>query len=168
MLQIRRFRLGEEPALFGLYHSAIHLVACQHYSPAQIDAWAPGDVDPQAWAVRIQGIDPFVAKANGQLVGYADVQADGYIDHFFVSGHRPRQGIGRALMSRLHDEAARLGVKRLSSDVSLTAQPFFAHFGFEVVEQRAPVRRGVALPNARMIKPLTGVGGRDALASPEA
>lgn len=38
----------------------------------------------------------------------------------------------------------------LSSDVSLTAQPFFARFGFEIVEQRCPVIRGVAIPNALM------------------
>jgi mRNA-degrading endonuclease RelE of RelBE toxin-antitoxin system len=32
----------------------------------------------------------FVAELNGELVGYADVQGNGYIDHFFVSGKRPQ------------------------------------------------------------------------------
>ncbi len=42
----------------------------------------------------------------------------------------------------------------LTSDVSLTAQPFFAHFGFQVVECRVAVIRGVTIPNARMRKEL--------------
>ena len=102
----------------------------------------------------MRGIDPFVAEIEGRPVGYADVQKNGYIDHFFVSGLHPRQGIGRSLMAVLEAEARRLGVTELSSDVSRTAQPFFASFGFKVVEQRVPVVRGVVVPNALMRKAL--------------
>ena len=41
---------------------------------------------------------PFVAEIEGQIVGYADLQEDGYIDHFFVSGSMARRGVGSALM----------------------------------------------------------------------
>lgn len=149
-MPIRRFRPGEEAALFEVYHSAIHLIAAKDYTEAQVQAWAPADLDPGLWAQRIQSIQPFVAEIEGVIVGYVDVQANGYIDHFFVSGHHPRQGIGSALMATIEAEAQRLGLQELTSDVSLTAQPFFARFGFDVVEHRAPVRRGVAIPNALM------------------
>lgn len=153
-MRIRRFEAGDETALFEVYYSAIHLVARQHYSEEQVNAWAPCDLDPELWAKRVQGIDPFVAVLGGNVVGYADVQASGYIDHFFVSGRHPRMGIGRALMETLHEEAARLDVSELTSDVSVTAQPFFQAFGFEIVERRMPTIRGVALPNAFMRKSL--------------
>ncbi len=42
---IRRYRFGEEPALFKVFHSAIHLVARRDYSNEQIKAWAPLDLD---------------------------------------------------------------------------------------------------------------------------
>jgi putative acetyltransferase len=42
--------------------------------------------------------------------------------------------------------------------VSLSAQAFFEHFGFHVVERRSPVIRGVALDNALMRKHI--VAGR--------
>ncbi|MGS0743780.1 GNAT family N-acetyltransferase [Glaciimonas sp. GG7] len=151
---IRAFQFGDEPALRTVYHSAIHQIACRDYTPEQIAAWSPENFDPEAWARRIRGINPFVVEIGAEIVGYADVQTSGYIDHFFVSGAHPRRGIGSLLMARIHEEAARMQIPALTSDVSLTAQPFFAHFGFHIVEQRAPIVRGVTLHNALMCKEL--------------
>jgi putative acetyltransferase len=153
-MNIRRFQTGEELALFEVYYSAIHLIASNDYSAEQLNAWAPLNLDRELWVNRIRGIDPFVAEIDGQPVGYADVQQNGYIDHFFVSGHHPRKGVGKALMQVIHNEAKCLSVKELTSDVSLTAQPFFERFGFVVVEQRKPVVRGIEIPNALMRKSL--------------
>ena len=149
-MRIRRFRLGEEASLFEIYHSAIHLVACRDYTAEQVNAWAPADLERDLWVNRIRGINPFVAEIDGRPVGYADVQRSGYIDHFFVSGWHPRQGVGSALMNFIESEAAYMGVAELTSDVSRTAQPFFERFGFVLVENRVPVIRGVEVPNALM------------------
>jgi putative acetyltransferase len=153
-VHIRRFRAGEEAALFNVFHSAIHLIASRDYSQEQVNAWAPNGVSEALWAEKILSINPFVAEIDGEAVGYADLQPSGYIDHFFVSGDHPRQGIGASLMGVIHQEASRLGVVELTSDVSLTAQPFFEKFGFHIVERRLPELRGVVIPNARMRKGL--------------
>jgi len=150
--RLRRFRAGDEPALLAVFRSSVHLVASRDYTPEQIAAWAPLDMDETRWVERMRGIDPWVAERDGAIVGYADLQPTGYIDHFFVSGHHPRQGIGRALMTRLLAEAGRLGLAELTSDVSLTAEPFFARWGFEVVARHERAWRGVVIPNASMRK----------------
>lgn len=147
---IRRYREGEEPALFDVYYSAIHLVASRDYTSQQIEAWAPRDLNALLWERRIQGINPFVAELDGTVLAYADVQASGYIDHFFVSGTHPRRGLGTMLMTRILEEAARLELRELTSDVSRTAQGFFERFGFGVVEQRNPVLNGITIPNVLM------------------
>jgi putative acetyltransferase len=154
-MHVRKFRLGDEAALFSVYYSAIHQIASRDYSRIQIEAWAPADLDGEIWATRMRGIDPFVVEADGLLIAYADVQENGYIDHFFVSGHHPRQGAGRLLMETIHESARRQSMEMLTSDVSRTAQPFFEHFGFEVLEQRSPTIRGVVVPNALMRKTLS-------------
>ena len=153
-MEIRRFRLGDEAALFRVYFTAIHGVASRGYSPEKIEAWAPADLDVDLWANRVQKIRPFVVDFDNEIVGYADVQPDGYVDHFFVSGSHPRQGIGTRLMTRIHEEATSLGLTELTSNVSKTAEPFFALHGFHVVERRFPVLRGVTLQNALMRKEL--------------
>jgi putative acetyltransferase len=154
MVHIRRFQIGDEPALFRVYSSAIHQIARGDYTQEQIDAWAPQDLDQELWNNKMRGIQPFVAEEGAEVVGYADVQSSGYIDHFFVSGFRPRQGIGGMLMEHIHQEAVTLGLVELTSDVSRTAEPFFRRYGFRVVEQRSRVLRGVVVPNALMRKVL--------------
>jgi putative acetyltransferase len=147
---IRRYEPGEDASLFEIYFTAIHLVASHDYTAEQVQAWAPRDLDVVLWKNKIREINPFVADLDGELVGYADVQSNGYIDHFFVSGRHPRRGIGSLLMRRILAEAVFLGAPSLTSNVSRTAQPFFQKFGFVVTEQRYPEIRGVVVPNALM------------------
>ena len=103
----------------------------------------------------MRDINPFVVELDNELVGYADVQSNGYIDHFYVSGFHSRQGIGSLLMRSILQEAEKFGYTELTSDVSKTAQSFFAGYGFQVIERRSPVRRGVTIPNALMRKDLS-------------
>lgn len=157
MVRIRPWRAGEEWALHTVYHSAIHGLAVRDYTPEQIEAWAPSTIDDalrERWVARIRAIAPYVAEVEGNIAGYADVQADGYIDHFFVAAAFSRQGVGSALMEHLHAVARTARLATMSSDVSRTAQPFFRRWGFVVVEERKPVVRGVEVPNARMEKRL--------------
>lgn len=153
-MEIRRFRTGDEDALFQVFLSAVHDIASRDYTAAQIEAWAPTDIAPKEWASRMRALRPFVVEVEGEIAGYADIQPNGYIDHFFVSGAHTRQGVGTLLMSRIHDEAKLLGISELTADVSKTAEPFFLHCGFHVVERGFPIRRGVTLQNALMRKNL--------------
>jgi putative acetyltransferase len=45
-------------------------------------------------------------------------------------------------------------LRSLFSHISLTAQPFFSHFGFEIEKDRTVIVRGVALRSAIMRKTL--------------
>ena len=155
-MNVREFQLGDERALHVVYHSAIHEVASKDYTTEQIEAWAPESLGLEAiWTNKMREIRPFVVEdALGRIVAYADVQSNGYIDHFFVSGPHARQGIGTLLMNRIHEVAHEKSIPVLTSHVSRTAQPFFRKFDFSVIEQRAPVVRGVVVPNALMRKEL--------------
>ncbi|MCS3456664.1 putative acetyltransferase [Aeromonas sp. BIGb0405] len=153
-MNIRRFNIGDEAALFKVFLSAVHEVASAEYTAEQIQAWAPEDISQTLWADHIRTLRPFVADIDGDIAGYADVQPNGYIDHFFVAGSHARQGVGTRLMMRLHEEARLLGIDELTADVSKSAEPFFALHGFHVEERRYPVRRGVMIPNALMRKVL--------------
>ncbi|MGB6306203.1 MAG: GNAT family N-acetyltransferase [Steroidobacteraceae bacterium] len=151
---IRAFQVGDEPHLHQVFLSAIHGIANRDYTPEQLNAWAPEYVDPVLWADRMRGIAPFVVEDDGKPIAYADIQPSGYIDHFFVSARYARQGVGSKLMRRLHDEAEAKGMRVLTANVSRTAQRFFKHWGFSIIEERQPVVRGVVIPNALMKKEL--------------
>jgi putative acetyltransferase len=151
---VRAFKKGDEPALQAVFHSAVHTSAAKEYTVEQLDAWAPHRPDWEAWTARMQALQPLVIEVGGRIVGYADLQTSGHIDHFYVSGSHARRGMGRLLMESLHARAAELGLGRLFSDVSRTAEPFFRSFGFRVVEPKNVVIGQVSLPHARMEKTL--------------
>jgi putative acetyltransferase len=152
MITLRDFEPADAPALRAVFESAVHEVASRDYSRAQVDAWAPREFDPVAWERRMRRLAPFVAILDGEVVGYADVQRTGLIDHFFVAAAAGGRGVGGRLMQRLFVRAGELGLGELNALVSLTAEPFFAHFGFEVLERHVFDLRGVEMRNALMRK----------------
>ncbi|MEO5521305.1 GNAT family N-acetyltransferase [Citrobacter youngae] len=151
-MKIRRFKNGDEISLLSVFLSSVHTLASHYYTHEQIDAWAPSDIDPDRWTNRMRALRPFVVEVDGEIAGYADVQPNGYIDHFYVSGVYPRQGVGTLLMGRIHEEARQRGMGELTSNVSKAAEAFFLRHGFHVVERGFPVCRGVTLQNALMRK----------------
>lgn len=166
-LEIREFRVGDEAALYEVFHSAVHDLAAGEYSPEQLAVWAPREPDLARWAEKMRSLRPFIAEAEAQaeaeteaagrsvsIVGYADLQPDGYIDHFYVAGRFGRRGVGRLLMARILDRAADLRLPKLYAHVSHTARPFFAHFGFQVVAENVVTLAGVSLSNLHMEKTL--------------
>jgi len=153
-VKVRRFQSGDEAALLLVFLTSIRNISACDYTREQIEAWAPEDMDKEKWSLRMRTLKPFIVEVNGAIVGYADVQTSGYIDHFFVSGHYPRKGVGTLLMRCIHEEATRLDLTELTSNVSKTAEPFFIRHGFHLVERGFPVIRGVTLENALMRKSL--------------
>lgn len=151
---IRKYRPGEEPELWKLFFHTIRTVNVRDYTPEQVSAWAPDDVGEAYWRSRIEGIDPWVCVHDGVIVGYADLQDSGYIDHFFVHHEFQGRGVGKRLFETIEAEARRQGLPELFAHVSITARPFFESRGFRVVRERKSEPRGVALTNFHMIKRL--------------
>ena len=98
---IRQFVTGDEGALREVFVSSVHSVARTHYSAAQCAAWAPHDYDAAQWSARLNRNRPFVAEIDNRPVGFANLQRDGMIDLFFVTGSAARQGVGTALMKTI-------------------------------------------------------------------
>lgn len=135
--------------------SSVHEIARSFYTEDQLNAWAPSAYDEQQWADKMCALRPFVAVIDDRVVGYADLQVSGYIDHFFVSGKFPGRGIGSALMGHIHQMAQQRSIPELSAHVSLAAESFFSRHGFSVVQRQAATVNGVSMRNALMIKPLS-------------
>ena len=95
-MEIRRFKEGEEVEILKLFYNTIHNVNIRDYDKNQIEAWSPEDFDINVAIEKFREIKPFVAIKDGRIVGYADIQPDGYIDHFFCHHEFQGQGVGRA------------------------------------------------------------------------
>jgi putative acetyltransferase len=141
--------------LHAVFYSSVHELTGQHDRLEQGRAWAPHAYDAAQWAARLRGNQPFVAEIDRRIAGFADLQAWGYIDHFFVAGTFAGLGVGKALMAQLHESAAGRVITGLFANVSLTAEPSFAKNGFVIEARQRVAVRGVVLANARMRKLLS-------------
>ena len=152
MITIRKYSEQDAQATWLLFFNAIRNINIQDYTQQQVEAWAPDSMDLFIWNKRMIDIEPFIAEIEGEIVGYADLQNDGYIDHFFCHDQRQRVGIGRALFTHIFNVGKNLKIKHYYSQVSITAKPFFEHFGFKVVKQQSNEIRGQKLINYHMQK----------------
>jgi putative acetyltransferase len=154
-MEIRRYKHGEESAIWSVYFAATHESNAKDYHPDLLERWAPHDQDMGQWAQRLMRTNPFVAIVADQIVGMAEIESDGFIDYFYVHPKCQGKGVGTALLATLESEAARIGVKVIWADVSITAKEFFASRGFSVLEAKANIILGHPAPNFRMQKTLT-------------
>jgi len=153
LISVGRYEYGLEKAIWQVYYSAIRLGCINDYSKEQVEAWAPDHYEMELWEQKIRSLDPFIAKIGSTIVGYADLQPDGKIDHFFVHGKYQGLGVGTILMETILDEAKHF--KKLYSEVSMTAKPFYLHHGFSLVRVQKVDIRGVILINNLMQRVLS-------------
>lgn len=91
-----------------------------------------------------------VAEEDGRVVGYAIVRVDNnsaFLRDLFVEPDRFRQGIGRALFTRVIDYARNRGAKKLTLGGDPNALGFYKRLGMvQVGEEPSIVGGGRMLP----------------------
>jgi putative acetyltransferase len=154
-MEIRRYKHGEDCAVWKVYFAATRESIARDYHPALIERWAPRNQDMTEWADRLARTKPFVAALDEQIVGMAEIEKDGFIDYFYVHPQWQGRGIGKALLAAVEVEAGTSGVSLVYADVSITAKSFFLSQGFLVTETKSNVILGHPAPNFRMQKTLS-------------
>lgn len=151
-ITLRPYRPEDCPALAHLFYETVHTVCAGDYTPAQLEAWAPGSgPDLAAWDAGFRACVTLVAEIGGRLAGFGDLDpATGYLDLLYVSKDFQRRGVATALCDAL-EQASR--ARPFSTHASRTARPFFAQRGYRVVLAREVERRGQRLENFVMEKP---------------
>ena len=109
---LRPFAAEDIPALFAMFRDTVHRANSRDYSPEQLRAWAPKAINETRWATLAERF-AVVAEVSGQVAGFADLEADGHIDRFFVHADHQGRGVGAAMMRAIDGEAKRLGLVRL-------------------------------------------------------
>ena len=147
---LRPYRPDDCPALAALFYQTVHTVNAAHYTPAQLDAWAPaGGPDLAAWDESFRAHLTLIAELDGKLAGFGDMDtACGYLDRLYVHKDFQGRGVATALCGALEQAVA----GPVTTHASVTARPFFARRGYRVLRAQQVERRGVRLANYAMEK----------------
>lgn len=153
-ITLRACRPDDLPALTRLFRETIHAVNRRDYTAEQLAAWAPARTDLGRWRQKFAAETVVVAELDNQPVGFCSWTPDGYLDFLYVHRTHQRKGVATVLYAEAERVLRTKGLRRIHTQASITAQPFFARQGFKVVKHQTVRVRGVDLPNAVMEKSL--------------
>jgi len=155
-VEVRDATSGDASAVADLFYNTVLNVNLGDYSVAQVEAWAGPAPVPEMWERRItedgSARKMFVATREDVVVGFAELKEDGHVDTLYVHHEYQRFGIASALLDRIEAEARRLGLRRLYTEASITAEPFFRGRGFSMVRSQVVEVRGHTFRNFVMEK----------------
>lgn len=149
---VREYKLSDTEEIMKLFYNTVHEINIQDYTHEQVNAWASENMDYEVWHNRLQTKLPYIAEDNGEIVGFGELEADGHIDCFYCHSKYQKKGIGSKLLSHIENTAKSQGIKRLYTEASITAKPFFQSKGFCIVREQQVERRGVTFKNYLMEK----------------
>ncbi len=149
VVNIREYRKADSCSIAEVFHLAIENIDSKYYSLEQRKAWSP-ELRYEFWQSRIVKTKPYVAEADGRVIGFIELKADGHIDCFYVHPEYQRKGVAQALFNYASAAARSLGLGDLSVEASKLARPFFEKQGFTLVRENTVVIRDVALINYSM------------------
>jgi len=153
-MRLRFALLSDLPEMQKLYAETIQAVCINDYSQQQIDVWKATAENTERWTNVVNEQLAVVAEKNHKLIGFGTLRDGNYIDFFYIHKDFQGQGIADKILSQLETHALKSGNFNLTSDVSITAKPFFEKKGFLVVKEQKNLRKGVELVNYKMSKTL--------------
>jgi len=137
-----------------LYTETIKSVCKNDYNPDQIEAWISGVHNTDRWLEVVNTQFVLLAIIQNKIKGFGTLKNGNYIDFFYIHKDFQRQGIADKILTELELEAIKQHSKMLTSDISITAKPFFEKKGFRVKAEQKNIRLGIELINYKMEKKL--------------
>lgn len=145
---IREYQTSDCGELASLFYSTVHTINAQNYTDEQLDVWATGNVDLEAWNSSFLEHYTLVAVEGDLIVGFGDIDKTGYLDRLYVHKDFQGNGIATAICNGL--EQAVTGT--IIVHASITAKPFFEKRGYTVVREQQVERQGIFIINFIMKK----------------
>ena len=146
-MEIRRYRKEDCKEIVKLFYKTVHRVCCNDYSKEELDAWAPLKLDLEKWNTALLKNYSLVAIEGDKIVGFADIDESGYLDHLYVDADHQRCKIASTLCDELEKD-----FNSITTHASKSAKGFFEKRGYEVICEQQVKRKGLYLTNFVMRK----------------
>lgn len=153
---IRKARQSDTVALKDLFQNTVLMINRRDYSQAEVEDWASCGDNLSEIEDMIK-THYFIVAVNQQseIVGFSSITPQGYLHSMFVHKDFQGKGIATMLLKEIERHAITSGIVRITSEVSLTARPFFERKGYIVEKEQRRQANQLSLTNFWMAKRLT-------------
>lgn len=152
---IRQAKQNDLASIQALFVGTIEVVCRHDYSQEQIAVWTSSIENKRRWTDKLMKQYFLIAEIDNKIVGFASLENNEYFDFMYVHKDYQRQGIADSLYAEILAKAIKHGTTLLTSDVSITARPFFEKKGFKVIAEQKNDIKGVEIINYKMTLALT-------------
>ncbi|MBN1038866.1 GNAT family N-acetyltransferase [Clostridium botulinum] len=146
---IREYTSADCNSLAELFYNTVHSINEKDYSEEQLNVWATGRVNFEAWNRSFLEHFTVVVVDDDVIVGFGDIDKTGYLDRLFVHKNYQKRGIAKAICDELEKK---VNTERFITHASITARPFFEKRGYRVLKEQQVEREGIILLNYVMEK----------------
>lgn len=152
---LRPIQSSDLEGIVTLFKETVHHVNAKDYTSEQLLVWAPNHIhhNDECWQSLLHNI-AYLAEIDKVIVGFADMTTEGYLDRLYVHKDYQGQGIASLLVKKLESFLFGGDVKKITTEASITAKPFFERMGYFVVKEQNKSVQGVTLVNFVMEKRL--------------
>lgn len=152
---IRQVSAEDTDELRTLFKDTVMHVNTKDYTAEEAADWAACGDDDAHWH-RLMARYRFMAAVDecSRIVGFTSVGSNGHLHSMFTHKDFQRQGIASALLEAAECHARKYGAARMTSEVSITARPFFERRGYTVTAEQRVKAKNVYMTNFRMEKSL--------------
>lgn len=157
---LRPYLPADAPLLAEIFRASISELTGDDYSEAQQEAWAAAADDVAEFGARLADALTLLATLDGSPVGFASLVDGDRIDMLYVHPAVAGRGVGTLLCDALEKLAQARGVKRLTTDASDTARPFFERRAYSAEQRNTVLCGGEWLANTTLRKDLSGQAAR--------
>ena len=150
---IRAALQSDAVELKNLFQNTVLAINRRDYSQAEVEDWASCGDDLSNIENMIK-THYFIVAVNQQseIVGFSSITPQGYLHSMFVHKDFQGEGIATMLLNEIEQYAITNRIMRITSEVSLTARPFFEKKGYIVEEEQKRKANQLSLTNFWMAK----------------
>lgn len=153
--KFREATLADIPELKEMYKTTLRAINKADYTPEEIEDWASCGDDIQHLADLITNLYFIVAlNEEDQIIGFTSIQQDGYLHSMFVHKDYQRKGVASFLLSMAEEYVIKHQIPIITSEVCITAKPFFESKGYQVMREQKRKANILFLTNYWMKKEL--------------
>lgn len=148
-MKIREYKSSDCNEIAYLFYNTVHCINAKDYTEDQLNVWATGNIHIDEWNESFLNNYTVVVEENGIIIGFGDINNEGYLDRLYVHKDYQNIGVATAICDRLEKKYE---VERITTHASITAKSFFEKRGYRVMKKQFVKRDGVRLMNYIMEK----------------
>lgn len=152
---LRKYKSDDCLKLLKLFYDTVRTVNKKDYNDKQLSVWAPDNYVEEKydiWQKSLSENFTIIAEKNGDIVGFGDIEKNGYLNRLFVHKDYQHRGVASSIVKELEKYAEKICICTIITEASITAKPFFVRMGYTLIKELQVEKKEILLTNYVMEK----------------